>query len=77
MTASASAVVVAAGRGTRLGAPDKALLPLAGRPMLAWSLDALEAAAEISEVVVVAGDHTLPAVAALLAAARPTRQEQP
>ncbi|MCC6314069.1 MAG: 2-C-methyl-D-erythritol 4-phosphate cytidylyltransferase, partial [Thermomicrobiales bacterium] len=63
----ASAVVVAAGRGVRLGAPDKALLPLAGRPMLAWSLDALQAAA-VDEIVVVAGDHTQAAIAQLLAA---------
>ena len=34
-------VIVAAGTGTRLGRPEpKALVPLAGRPMLAWTLDA-------------------------------------
>lgn len=39
------AVILAAGRGRRLGAASdhlpKCLLPLAGRPMLAWSLQAL------------------------------------
>jgi 2-C-methyl-D-erythritol 4-phosphate cytidylyltransferase/2-C-methyl-D-erythritol 2,4-cyclodiphosphate synthase len=65
--AAAAAVVVAAGSGTRLGLPAKALLPLAGRPALAWSLDALEAAAEIASVVVVAGEHTRDAIAEMLA----------
>src|SRR5215212_8489361 len=57
-----AAVVVAAGRGERLGVPDKVLLPLAGRPMLAWSLHALEHAETIGRVVVVAGSHTVDAV---------------
>jgi 2-C-methyl-D-erythritol 4-phosphate cytidylyltransferase/2-C-methyl-D-erythritol 2,4-cyclodiphosphate synthase len=61
-----AAIVVAAGRGTRLGAPDKVLLPLAGRPMLAWSLAALEQAETIGPVVVVAGAHTLDVVARLV-----------
>ena len=52
-------MVVAAGRGERLGMPEKVLLPLAGRPMLAWSLAALERAETIGAVVVVAGSHTL------------------
>jgi 2-C-methyl-D-erythritol 4-phosphate cytidylyltransferase / 2-C-methyl-D-erythritol 2,4-cyclodiphosphate synthase len=57
-----AAVVVAAGRGERLGAPDKVVLPLAGRPMLVWSLRALEQAETVGPVVVVAGSHTLEAV---------------
>ena len=59
-------MVVAAGRGERLGAPEKVAAPLAGRPMLAWSLDALEHAETIGPVVVVAGSHTLDAVAQLV-----------
>ena len=61
-----AAVVVAAGRGERLGAPEKVLLPLAGRPMLAWSLLALERAETIGPVVVVAGSHTREAIARLV-----------
>lgn len=64
---TASAVVVAAGRGTRLGVPAKAFLPLAGQAMLAWSLDHLEAADEIAEVVIVVGDHTRADAEALIA----------
>jgi 2-C-methyl-D-erythritol 4-phosphate cytidylyltransferase / 2-C-methyl-D-erythritol 2,4-cyclodiphosphate synthase len=61
-----AAVVVAAGRGERLGAPDKVVLQLAGRPMLAWSLRALEQAKSIGPVVVVAGSHTLEAIGSLV-----------
>src|SRR5215218_7524314 len=61
-----AAVVVAAGRGERLGAPEKVLLPLAGRAMLAWSLAALESAETIGPIVVVAGAHTLDAVGRLV-----------
>ena len=61
-----AAVVVAAGRGQRLAAPDKVLLPLAGQPMLAWSLAAIAATPQIGTVVVVAGEHTIAAVEALI-----------
>jgi 2-C-methyl-D-erythritol 4-phosphate cytidylyltransferase len=59
-------VVVAAGRGERLGAPAKVLLPLAGRPLLAYALAAAQDAASIREVVVVAGEHTRQAIEALV-----------
>lgn len=54
----AGAVIVAAGRGERFGANGKIMVPLAGRPMLAWSLDAIEAAGTIRDVVLVVGEHT-------------------
>src|SRR3954454_25188335 len=48
----AVALLVAAGRGERLGARGpKAFVMLAGRPMLAWSLEALRAAPSIERVV--------------------------
>jgi len=48
----AVALIVAAGSGERLGAGrPKAFVKLAGRPMLAWSLDAVRAAG-ITDVVV-------------------------
>jgi len=58
----AAAVVVAGGRGQRFGAPDKVLLPVVGRPMLAYVLDTLEQAATIGDVVVVVGEHIRHAV---------------
>src|SRR4051812_44955055 len=50
---SAVALVVAAGRGERLGASGpKAFVVCGGRPMLEWSIDALHAVPEIGHVVV-------------------------
>jgi len=49
----AIALIVAAGRGERLGAElPKALVPLAGRPLMAWSVDALRQVAEIDRIVI-------------------------
>jgi 2-C-methyl-D-erythritol 4-phosphate cytidylyltransferase len=49
----AVALIVAAGRGQRLGsATPKALVELAGRPMLHWSLDAVRRVSAIRQVVV-------------------------
>ena len=53
--ALATAVIAAAGSGVRLGAGGpKALVQAAGRPLLVWSLEALEAASGIGAVVVAA-----------------------
>ena len=48
----AVALIVAAGRGQRLGAElPKALVPLAGRPLIAWSIDALREVQAIERIV--------------------------
>ncbi|MEQ8835110.1 MAG: 2-C-methyl-D-erythritol 4-phosphate cytidylyltransferase [Miltoncostaeaceae bacterium] len=48
-----AAVIVAAGDGLRLGADvPKAFVPVAGLPMVAWSIDAMRATAGVTEVVV-------------------------
>jgi 2-C-methyl-D-erythritol 4-phosphate cytidylyltransferase len=54
-----TAVIAAAGSGERLGAGGpKAFVPLAGRPMIAWSLDACLACEAVAGVVVaVPGGH--------------------
>jgi 2-C-methyl-D-erythritol 4-phosphate cytidylyltransferase len=62
----AAAVIVAAGQGQRFGAPDKVLLPLAGKPLLTYALEAASAATTIDEIIVVAGAHTLDRVSGLL-----------
>jgi 2-C-methyl-D-erythritol 4-phosphate cytidylyltransferase len=47
------ALIVAAGRGERLGAEGpKALVPLADRPLLQWSVDVLRSVASIEQIVV-------------------------
>jgi 2-C-methyl-D-erythritol 4-phosphate cytidylyltransferase len=49
----AVALIVAAGRGERLGSGrPKALVSLAGRPMFEWSVDALRAVGEVERIVV-------------------------
>ena len=49
----AVALIVAAGRGERLGSGQaKALVPLCGRPMLAWSVAALRAVPSVTEIMV-------------------------
>ena len=48
----AVALLVAAGRGERLGSSGpKAFVPVAGRSMLEWSVDALLAAPDVTQVV--------------------------
>ena len=50
---SATAILAAAGSGERLGASvPKAFVELAGRPMIEWSLEALDAAESVSEIIV-------------------------
>ena len=52
---SASAVIAAAGSGERLGAGGpKAFVPLAGRPLVAWALDAFARAGSVASVIVAA-----------------------
>jgi 2-C-methyl-D-erythritol 4-phosphate cytidylyltransferase len=49
----AVALIVAAGRGERLGfSRPKALVPLCGRPMLQWSVAALQAVPAITQIVI-------------------------
>lgn len=58
-----AAVVLAAGASRRLGRP-KQLLPVGGRPLLAWTLDALRAI-EPAQIVLVLG-HQAHAIAGAL-----------
>jgi 2-C-methyl-D-erythritol 4-phosphate cytidylyltransferase len=52
-----AAIVAAAGSGDRLGGDTpKALVELAGRPLMAWSLAALAASKAVEEVVIAAPD---------------------
>ena len=58
-------MIVAAGRGTRFGRP-KQLIDLAGKPMVAWSVDAFAAMPEISELVVVTEPELIERVEAVV-----------
>jgi 2-C-methyl-D-erythritol 4-phosphate cytidylyltransferase len=58
---SAAAVVLAGGSGSRVGAAgNKVYLPVAGRPLLSWSLAAFAAAPSVSRLVLVAREADLP-----------------
>jgi len=58
-------VVVAAGSGARMGGTDKSLLSVAGRPLLRWSLDVLEAHAAVRHVVLVTAADRVASYASL------------
>jgi 2-C-methyl-D-erythritol 4-phosphate cytidylyltransferase len=61
------AVIVAAGRGTRFGRP-KQLVELGGKPLVAWSVEALAAMPEIVELVVVTEPEIIDVMEATVAA---------
>lgn len=61
------AVIVAAGSSTRFGQQDKLFAPLAGRPVLAWSLAAFEETPGLECLVVVTSEANRTAVAELAA----------
>jgi 2-C-methyl-D-erythritol 4-phosphate cytidylyltransferase/2-C-methyl-D-erythritol 2,4-cyclodiphosphate synthase len=50
---TADVVIVAAGASTRMGGIDKVTAPIAGRPLLAWTLGPFVAAESIDRIVVV------------------------
>ena len=60
----ADAIVVAAGASRRMAGIDKVLVPLAGRPLLAWALDALATAPGVERIAVVTSRERLSEVAA-------------
>jgi 2-C-methyl-D-erythritol 4-phosphate cytidylyltransferase len=57
---SVGAILLCAGRGERLGGDvPKALVPLAGRPLFVWSLEALERTPSVDRIVIVGPARTL------------------
>jgi 2-C-methyl-D-erythritol 4-phosphate cytidylyltransferase len=69
---TAAAIVLAAGRGTRMGSatPDKVWADLGGMPVIAYSLRAFAEAPSITQIVVVARAESAEAVRALQPDAR-------
>ena len=62
------AIIAAAGSSRRMNGLDKTLVQLAGRPALAWVLDAVAAVPEITELVVVVSPANRDSVRTLLEA---------
>lgn len=59
----ADAIVVAAGSSTRMGGPDKLVAQIGGRPLLAWTLDALARSTSVARIVVVTAAAKIPEIA--------------
>jgi 2-C-methyl-D-erythritol 4-phosphate cytidylyltransferase len=73
----AAVVVMAAGSGSRLGlGVNKVLVPLCGRPMLCWSLEAVSCLPEVVRVVVVTTADDLTAVHEVLRRELPDLEAQ-
>ena len=51
---AAYAIIVAAGRSARMGGGNKLLMPLMGKPVLAWTIDTFETVAQIEGIILVA-----------------------
>ena len=60
----ADAIVVAAGTSSRMAGTDKLMVEIAGRPLLAWTLAALDRAPSVERIVVATGAGRVAAVAA-------------
>ena len=70
-------LIAAAGSGRRMGAEvNKLLLPVAGRPVLAWTLEAALACEDICWIGVMGQPDDGPAIAEILAAAVPAKPIQ-
>jgi len=68
-----AAIVVAAGRGVRFGRP-KQLVPLAGKPLAAWSIATFGAMSELEDLVIATEEEHVGAMAALAAEFAPRLQ---
>ena len=80
----ADTIVVAAGRSSRMDGTDKLAVEIGGRPLLAWTLDALAASPTVERMVVVtseerraevAGASWLPSAVIDVVGGGPRRQE--
>ena len=58
-------IVVAAGSGVRMGGVDKALLPIAGKPALRWSLESFAGTPGARRIVIVTAEDRVASYAAL------------
>lgn len=54
-----SAIVAAAGSSSRMGGENKLMLPIDGIPVLAWTMQALNAAELVDEIIVAAREEDL------------------
>jgi 2-C-methyl-D-erythritol 4-phosphate cytidylyltransferase len=63
---STGAIIVAAGSSQRMNGVDKVMAPLGGKPVLAWSIEALEKSPEVERIVLVNSQKNLESVQCLV-----------
>lgn len=61
-----AAIIVAAGSGQRFGDPGKSFVPLHGKSMAWWSLQAASEASSVDEIILVCAEHSFDTGAALI-----------
>jgi 2-C-methyl-D-erythritol 4-phosphate cytidylyltransferase len=59
MCSKTGAIIVAAGKGERMRGIDKIFVPLAGKPLLAWTVETFENCSAIDQIVIVLGEHNI------------------
>ncbi|MFM7187404.1 MAG: 2-C-methyl-D-erythritol 2,4-cyclodiphosphate synthase [Armatimonadota bacterium] len=64
------AVILAAGRSERLGTVDKLWIPLNGKPLLQWSIDAFDNASEICGITLVTRQESIDKLTMLVSSLR-------
>ncbi|MCC6932372.1 MAG: 2-C-methyl-D-erythritol 4-phosphate cytidylyltransferase [Deltaproteobacteria bacterium] len=53
MTSKTYALIAAAGESRRMGGSNKILMPIAGKPLIAWTLEAFELCSDINEIIII------------------------
>jgi len=59
------AIIVAAGESLRMNGVDKILIPLGGKPVLAWSIEAFEKSSQVDRIILVNSQKNLEPVQCL------------
>ena len=54
-----AAIIVAAGRGQRMGGMEKMFAPLAGKPVLAWAVETFQKCTLIDQIIIVLDENDL------------------
>ena len=66
MAEKAGAIIVAAGASQRMGGIDKVLVPVGGKPVLAWVIDTFEGCRAIGQIIIVVNEKNMEKVRQLI-----------
>ena len=59
MCSKTGAIIVAAGKGERMKGIDKIFVPLAEKPLLAWTVETFENCSAIDQIIIVLSEHNI------------------